>query len=94
MQKRALPRGLFWRWAGDGIVKLHLPDAHSDFIFAVAAEEYGAIACLALLGALWICNCSRVCKGVIGRRAILPDCNGQPRDAIRRSSQHSHGIIS
>ena len=35
---------------GDGIVKLHLPDAHSDFIFAVAAEEYGAIACLALLG--------------------------------------------
>ena len=31
-------------------VKLHLPDAHSDFIFAVAAEEYGALACLALLG--------------------------------------------
>ena len=27
-----------------------MPDAHSDFIFAVAAEEYGAIACLALLG--------------------------------------------
>ena len=35
---------------GDGRVKLNLPDAHSDFIFAVAAEEYGAIACLALLG--------------------------------------------
>jgi cell division protein FtsW len=35
---------------GDGRVKLHLPDAHSDFIFAVAAEEYGALACLALLG--------------------------------------------
>ena len=35
---------------GDGRVKLHLPDAHSDFIFAVAAEEYGALACLGLLG--------------------------------------------
>jgi cell division protein FtsW len=34
---------------GDGTVKLHLPDAHSDFIFAVAAEEYGALACLSLL---------------------------------------------
>ena len=42
--------GYFGVGPGDGVVKLHLPDAHSDFIFAVAAEEYGAIACLALLG--------------------------------------------
>ena len=42
--------GYFGVGPGDGLVKLHLPDAHSDFIFAVAAEEYGAIACLALLG--------------------------------------------
>ena len=41
--------GYFGVGPGDGVVKLHLPDAHSDFIFAVAAEEYGAIACLALL---------------------------------------------
>ena len=42
--------GYFGVGPGDGTVKLHLPDAHSDFIFAVAAEEYGALACLALLG--------------------------------------------
>ncbi len=42
--------GFFGVGPGDGTVKLHLPDAHSDFIFAVAAEEYGALACLALLG--------------------------------------------
>ena len=41
--------GIFGVGPGDGTVKLHLPDAHSDFIFAVAAEEYGAIACIALL---------------------------------------------
>ena len=42
--------GYFGVGPGDGVIKLHLPDAHSDFIFAVAAEEYGAIACLVLLG--------------------------------------------
>ncbi len=35
---------------GEGTVKYALPDAHSDFVFAVIAEEYGLIACLALLG--------------------------------------------
>ena len=35
---------------GDGKVKLHLPDAHADFIFSVAAEEYGLMACLFLIG--------------------------------------------
>ncbi len=35
---------------GDGQVKLHLPDAHADFIFSVAAEEYGLLACLFLIG--------------------------------------------
>jgi len=42
--------GYFGVGPGDGRVKLHLPDAHSDFIFAVATEEYGALACLVLLG--------------------------------------------
>jgi cell division protein FtsW len=42
----ALARGLHqWRAAGrgpgEGTVKTHLPDAHSDFVFAVAGEEFG-----------------------------------------------------
>ena len=36
--------------AAEGVVKKYLPDAHADFIYAVAAEEYGALACLFLLG--------------------------------------------
>lgn len=40
-------------WAGvgpgEGTVKLVLPDAHADFIFAVAAEEFGIVVCLALV---------------------------------------------
>jgi len=31
---------------GEGTVKRILPDAHTDFIFAVAAEEFGVVACL------------------------------------------------
>jgi cell division protein FtsW len=41
--------GFLGRGPGEGTVKSVLPDAHTDFIFAVVAEEYGAIACLILL---------------------------------------------
>lgn len=30
---------------GAGTVKYHIPDAHSDFIFAVAGEEFGMVLC-------------------------------------------------
>ena len=41
--------GLFGRGPGEGVAKLHLPDAHSDFVFAVAGEEFGLLACLAIV---------------------------------------------
>ncbi len=41
--------GFFGRGPGEGTLKSVLPDAHTDFILAVVAEEYGVVACLALL---------------------------------------------
>lgn len=41
--------GFFGRGPGEGTIKSILPDAHTDYIFAVVAEEYGIIACLVLL---------------------------------------------
>jgi len=43
--------GLFGRGLGESIQKLfYLPEAHTDFIFAVLAEEFGLIGVLALIG--------------------------------------------
>ena len=41
--------GLFGRGPGEGTVKEVLPDAHSDFVFAVAGEEFGVVVCLIIV---------------------------------------------
>ena len=38
--------GLWGQGPGEGTLKLVLPDAHADFVFAVAGEELGAVACI------------------------------------------------
>lgn len=45
-----LEGGVFGRGPGEGTVKRILPDAHTDYIFAVVGEEFGMIACLLLVG--------------------------------------------
>src|ERR1700730_11511465 len=40
---------LFGRGPGEGTVKAQLPDAHTDFIMAVAGEEFGLVVCLMIL---------------------------------------------
>jgi cell division protein FtsW len=42
--------GFLGKGPGEGTIKTVLPDAHTDFIFAVVAEEYGSLACLVILG--------------------------------------------
>jgi cell division protein FtsW len=41
--------GLWGRGPGEGTVKDVLPDAHADFVFAVAGEEFGVVVCLAIV---------------------------------------------
>jgi cell division protein FtsW len=41
--------GLLGRGPGEGRVKDVLPDAHADFVFAVAGEEFGMIVCLLII---------------------------------------------
>ncbi len=47
--------GLFGRGPGEGVMKRHVPDLHTDFIYSVAAEEYGlffSLMLIALFGVL------------------------------------------
>jgi cell division protein FtsW len=44
-----LSGGWLGRGPGEGVYKRILPDAHTDFVFAVTGEEFGMLACLALI---------------------------------------------
>lgn len=41
--------GLLGMGPGEGQVKRFLPDSHTDFVFAVTGEEYGALVCLLVI---------------------------------------------
>lgn len=41
--------GFFGVGVGEGVVKWRIPDAHTDFIFPVAGEEFGMMICLLIV---------------------------------------------
>lgn len=41
--------GWFGQGPGEGTIKRIIPDSHTDFIFSVAAEEYGIILCMIIM---------------------------------------------
>ena len=41
--------GWFGRGPGEGLVKQHIPDSHTDFIFSVAGEEFGLLFCMLIM---------------------------------------------
>ena len=41
--------GMFGAGPGEGVVKQHIPDSHTDFIFAVAGEELGMAFCVLII---------------------------------------------
>ncbi len=41
--------GWFGQGPGEGTVKRIIPDSHTDFVFSVAAEEYGIILCILIM---------------------------------------------
>ena len=42
--------GLVGRGIGEGVMKRHVPDLHTDFIYSVGAEEFGLVLSLAMIG--------------------------------------------
>ena len=62
--------GFFGVGPGEGEVKARIPDAHADFIFAVAGEEFGFFAC-ALVVALFAAIVSRGLRRAAGERDLF-----------------------
>lgn len=42
--------GLVGRGIGEGVMKRHVPDLHTDFIYSVGAEEFGLVLSLIMIG--------------------------------------------
>jgi cell division protein FtsW len=41
--------GFFGKGPGEGVIKKNVPDAHADFVFAVAGEEFGLWMCIIIV---------------------------------------------
>ncbi len=41
--------GFLGKGPGEGIIKKNVPDAHADFVFAVAGEEFGFVLCMVIV---------------------------------------------
>lgn len=41
--------GFYGKGPGEGTVKQFIPDSHTDFIFAVAGEEFGGLICIVII---------------------------------------------
>ena len=67
-----LSGGWLGRGPGEGIYKRILPDAHTDFVFAVTGEEFGMIACMALIAVLRLHRAARRC--ILSSRNPDPFC--------------------
>ena len=63
--------GFLGRGPGEGTIKTVLPDAHTDFIFAVVAEEYGAIACLVLLALFAVVVLRPLARAIVVRDGFI-----------------------
>ena len=86
-----LSGGWFGRGPGEGVYKRILPDAHTDFVFAVTGEEFGMIACMALIAFFAFI----VLRALDARGAqpgsVLPARGGRADGHVRRAELDQHG---
>ncbi len=83
--------GLFGRGPGEGVQKWHLPDAHADFIFAATAEEFGIVACLALVALFAFLILRGLWRVQRDQRPLRPARRRRPDRRVRPAGAHQHG---
>ena len=82
--------GWFGLGPGEGIAKRSLPDSHTDFVFAVAAEEFGIILCLVLLALFAFVVIRALSRAYAQRGHVRALCGFGPCDPVRRAGGDQH----
>ena len=82
--------GWFGRGPGEGTVKRILPESHTDFVFAVAAEEFGIVLCL-LLAAVFAFIVLRALRHAMANEDAFTRFAAAGRHPVRVPVGHQHG---
>ena len=83
--------GWFGLGPGEGIAKRSLPDSHTDFVFAVAAEEFGIILCLALVSLFAFVVIRTLTRAYSSEDMFARFAASGLVDPVRRAGRDQHG---
>ena len=83
--------GWFGRGPGEGTVKRILPESHTDFVFAVAAEEFGIVLCLLLVALFAFIVLRALRRAVRQRGPVRALRHRRARRPVRPAIGHQHG---
>jgi hypothetical protein len=86
-----LSGGWFGRGPGEGTVKRILPDSHTDFIFAVVAEEFGIIVCLLLVAVFAFIVIRGLSRSIEGPGCLRPPGNRRACGPFRAAGDDQSG---
>ena len=77
--------GWFGRGPGEGTVKRILPESHTDFVFAVAAEEFGVALCLVLVALFAFIVIRALVRAMRNEDSVHALCRRRAGHAVRHA---------
>ena len=83
--------GWFGRGPGEGTIKRILPEGHTDFVFAVAAEEFGVVLCLILVALFAFIVIRALVKAMRTDDPFIRFAAAGLGDPVRPAIDHQHG---
>ena len=76
---------------GEGTVKRILPDSHADFVFAVAAEEFGIVLCLVIVALFAFIVLRALANAMRNEDPFTPVRDCRAGDPVRHPIGGQHG---